>query len=347
MIPYWLLFLYFTAGVLLARGPTDEVRRGNQPMIIFGGLIVAVMVGLRYRVGTDWENYENLFFAARHLSLGELLRIGDPGYQFVSWVAQAVGADLWFVDLVCAVIFAWGLTRFAQAQPDPWLAYLVAVPYLIIVVAMGYTRQAVAIGSIMAGLAQLQQGKSVLRFSLYVFLAALFHRTAVLVLPLVLLASERNRILNAILVLSAGYTLYNLFLAGAADIFVRNYVKAEYNSQGAAIRIAMNLMAATLFLVFRKRLRFTPFEERIWRDFSYAAFAFLALLLVLPSSTAVDRLALYLIPLQIAVLSRFSFLGERAPVAAVVAYSAMIQFTWLTFSDYALDWIPYRFWPLT
>lgn len=56
--------------------------------------------------------------------------------------------------------------RFARSQPDPWLAVLVAVPYLVIVVAMGYSRQAVAIGILLAGLGRLERGGSTLHFAL-------------------------------------------------------------------------------------------------------------------------------------------------------------------------------------
>ena len=45
------------------------------------------------------------------------------------------------------------LIRFCLAQADPWLSVLIAIPYMVIVVAMGYTRQAVALGILMVGLA--------------------------------------------------------------------------------------------------------------------------------------------------------------------------------------------------
>ena len=70
------------------------------------------------------------------------------------------------------------------------------------------------------------------------------------------------------------------------------------------------------------------------------------------SSTVVDRLALYLIPLQIFVLSR---LPESFPnkgransqlVIAVIFYSCAIQFTWLSFADHAESWLPYQLYPL-
>ena len=50
-----------------------------------------------------------------------------------------------------AVPFTYGLFRICRQQPNPWLALVVATPFLIIVVGMGYTRQAAAMGFLMIG----------------------------------------------------------------------------------------------------------------------------------------------------------------------------------------------------
>jgi hypothetical protein len=68
--------------------------------------------------------------------------------------------------------------------------------------------------------------------------------------------------------------------------------------------------------------------------------------LVLPSSTAVDRLALYVMPLQIAVLSRFPLLFGPAGTVIVALYSLAIEFVWLNFTTHARFWIPYQIYPL-
>ena len=305
------------------------------------------MIGLRFEVGADWATYKLLFSYAGYADLGRALAIGDPGYQFVNWCVRRLGAEIWLVNLICAGIFSWGLFRFAQAQPSPWLAVLVAVPYLIIVVAMGYTRQAVAIGILMAGLAAVHRGASTLRFALYVAAAALFHKTAVVALPLVIFSSERNKFLNILAGIVALYLLYTSFLRDSVDNFVRNYIVAKYSSQGAAIRVTMNLVPATLFFFLRRRLGFSDRERRIWFSHSAAAFGLLVLLLVLPSSTAVDRLALYVMPLQMAVLSRVpNVAGARQGTILVVLYSLAVQFTWLNFAVHSKYWVPYKIYPL-
>ena len=101
-----------------------------------GAVIVWLLIGLRYKVGADWETYRFLFSYAGYAKLGRALAVGDPGYQFINWAVQQVGGELWQVNLLCGLIFTWGLYRFARAQPDPWLCIAVAIPYLVIVVAM-------------------------------------------------------------------------------------------------------------------------------------------------------------------------------------------------------------------
>jgi hypothetical protein len=348
LVVYWLLFAYFATGALMRGNQALAPDRRPTPMLALGALVIALLVGFRYEVGGDWQNYEFLFSYARFADLGRVLLIGDPGYQLLNWSVQRLGAGIWLVNLVCGLIFAWGLLRLAKAQPDPWLAFLVAIPYLVVVVALGYSRQAVAIGILMAGMGALERGASVLRFTAYVAVAALFHKTAVVVLPLVIFAGQRSKFLNAAVGIAAFIILWDLFLADSVDQFVSNYIEAEYSAQGAAIRVAMNLVPATLFLLGSRRFGFPEQEEKMWRYFSLAAFAFLAMLLVLPSSAAVDRLALYIMPLQVAVLSRLpAAYASPGPVRLmVVLYSFTVLFVWLNFAVHAQYWVPYQFYPI-
>jgi hypothetical protein len=346
LIVYWLLFLYFAAGAIREQPRPAETARAD---ILFrlGCLLTALMIGLRFHVGADWEPYEIIFAEARNETMGSLPVIADPGYYLINIVVQWLGLELWLVNVVCGLIFAWGLMRFCEAQERPWLAAVVAIPYLVIVVAMGYTRQAVAIGVIMAGLASYIHKGSLLRFAAYVALAATFHKTAVVALPLIAVANERGRWVTLVIAAAMSYVLYHLFLAQSVGRLVTNYIDTRYAAEGAGIRVVMSVVPATLFMLRSKTIGFTERERRIWRNFSLAAFGFLALLLVLNASAAVDRLALYVIPLQLAVLSRprAVLVSEGFGRILVIAYSAAVQFTWLTYAHHARYWVPYHFWP--
>lgn len=314
-------------------------------------MLIALFIGFRYEVGGDWFNYEDTYILAAYDSLTEALVVGDPAYGALNWLGHAVGAEIWFVNLACAAIFAFGLRRFAAAEPNPWLSILVGIPYLVIVVAMGYTRQAAAIGFVLAGLAV--AGKtSLVRFAIYIVLATLFHKTALFVLPLVALSAVKRRGPTIAATGALGLTLYYLFLESSVEGLMVGYIEAQYASEGAAIRVAMNLVPALLFLFMKNRFNLSPNIYKLWRNFAFAAVAMLGLLLVLPSSTVVDRLALYLIPLQLFVLGRLplALSNEARPNAqillGVIIYSGLVQFVWLTSASHAEYWLPYKLYPI-
>jgi hypothetical protein len=349
LLVYWLLFGFFAAGALLTRGMAVTGRLQAPNALLLGAILVCLAVGLRYEVGGDWTTYEFWFTYARYADLGRFLEVKDPAYQLLNWSVQRLDLGFWVVNLVCAMIFTWGLYRFAKVQPDPWLAMVVAVPYLVIVVGMGYTRQAVAIGILMAGLASVSRGGSVIRFAIWVAAAALFHRTAVVALPLVALVGQRNRLVNLVAMAAASVLLYDMMLEDSMQGFVKNYIKAEYSSEGAMIRVVMNLIPAVLFLLFQRRLSFSDEDRALWRNFSLAAVALLVVLFISPSSTVVDRISLYILPLQIVVLCRVPgrlLASDVLGKLLVVIYACLIQFTWLNFASHAYTWLPYQFYPL-
>src|SRR3569833_170796 len=132
MTVYALLFLYFAAGAACEQSQLQA--RGGRPSgasvpLRCGGLLIALVVGLRYQVGADWFTYLQIFHLTSFVDFSTALGNGDPGYQALNWLVQQTGADGWRVNLVCAATFAWGLVRSAEGQPRPWLAMVVAVPY--------------------------------------------------------------------------------------------------------------------------------------------------------------------------------------------------------------------------
>jgi hypothetical protein len=346
LIPYWIVFAFFALGCLFYDKNSPDQRVSHLGLAL-GFILVSVAVGLRYEVGGDWGNYIRIYRFTEFMELSDVFSREESLYLFLNWLAQKLSAEIWLVNVVSATIFAWGLFRLARVQPNPWLALLVATPYVIVVVAMGYTRQSVALGILMAGLATLIRGGSGIRFTLYVVVAALFHKTAVIGLPLALVGVGRNRLLNILFVGLSAYLLFEFFISSSLDRLVRNYVVSEFDSQGALIRILMCVLPALIFLWRAKAFRFNEVEQRLWLNFSLASLLCLALLSLVSSSAPIDRMALYLTPLQIAVLGSVPgvYLSDRLGTLAVGVYSAAALYVWLNYADWAFRWVPYHLYP--
>ena len=355
MWPYWLLFLVPAYGAMSRLGSTS-------PAVIYSSLIIRskawrglfvlliLMIGWRHEVGGDWFSYIERVQTMSDASIASAMIENDPAFGFFYWLAARWGGGVYLVNLLSAVFFSVGLLSFCSAQPRPWLAVVVAVPYLITVVAMGYTRQGAAIGVAMLGMVALSQGR-IVRFVLWIALAATLHKSAVILVPLAVLANSKRRVATLLWVAVTGFALFVLLLQESLEFFEHGYIEAQYQSSGASIRIAMNAVPAAFFILFRRRFQLAPVEKQFWSWMSWSALLFIVLLIVSPSSTAVDRVALYWIPLQLFVFARLpNALGKRNGKNAVwvyfvICYSAAVHFVWLFYADTAFAWLPYQFYP--
>ena len=110
----------------------------------------------------------------------------------------------------------------------------------------------------------------------------------------------------------------------------------------------MNAIPAIIFLSFRDRFNLNRVDKDFWTGASIFALALFSIFFLSPSSVAVDRIGLYLIPLQLFVMSRlpdiFGIYGARNPIInyLVIIYSLLILVVWIFFSTNSYNWIPYK-----
>ncbi|MEB3308474.1 MAG: EpsG family protein [Cyanobacteriota bacterium] len=345
MLPYlfsWGLF----AGVAII----NPLRRLAGSGLLWVALFLVVLIGLREQVGGDWGNYLPYLDSIGPLSLLEALQETEPGYALLNWLGARSGGGVYLVNTICGALFTFGLLRFCRAQPRPWLALTLAFPYLVTVVAMGYSRQGVAIGFEMLALLALQRDR-LLGFLFWIALASSFHRTVLvlLILPASTLSGSLrfSQLIRFALLAGSAYGLYSAVIAPDIDYYVQGYLEAEYQSQGALIRVALCLLPAMLFLPFRRHFDLPPDTQRIWTLISGLALAAAIGLATVASSTAVDRLALYLIPLQLYIGSRLPDTGLLGIPPGIwnkllVAFSLVVLLVWLLFAGHSYAWLPYR-----
>lgn len=352
MLPYWLFFLA-PALVALVSAPLMAVRAdGTRPLRVDATwlLVIAsltIVIGLRYNVGGDWGNYFRYLFGARSLTYWDLGGTEDPGYWALNILSTQLGLGIAGVNTFGALLFSIGLVLFCRSLPRPWLALACAMPYLVTVVAMGYTRQAIAVGLIMIGLVMLGRQRFVL-FAFWVLAGALFHRSAVLMIPIAGLTVSKNRFLSLSLVAGAAALGYFTLLADSTENLVNTYVDQKIASDGAFIRLAMNAVPAALFLFYHKRFALSPTEKKLWLVFSFMAITMFIAFFPTSLSTALDRMALYIIPLQLVVFAHLpdaiGVFGRRnqAIVALILLYYATTLFVWLNFANHSTYWVPYQ-----
>ena len=344
MLPYLLSFgLFAFAGLGKARRITGLTALA---LCVF----LTLLIGLRDQVGGDWFNYYLYLERSVGQPFASILLDTELGYGFLNWVGANIGGGVYFVNTICALVFSIGLLLFCCAQPRPWLALCLSFPYLVTVVAMGYSRQGVAIGLEMIALLALMRDR-LLQFLACIALAATFHNTVLvlLILPVSSLPGglRFSRLIRLLLIGGATYGLFSAVVLPNLYYYQLTYITAEYDSQGALIRVALCLLPALAFLTNRRSFQLPPNVQRIWSLISLMALAAAFGLFTLSSSTAVDRLAAYLIPLQL-------FVGSRIPGTRLlglspglwnqmlITFSLSVLIVWLLFGGHSAGWLPYR-----
>lgn len=342
MLTYWLMFSLPAIGALSTRPGLSILQQIIWLPVL---LLFILTIGLRHQVGGDWESYLELYAYYSTAEVKDILSGSDPGYYLLNRLAAANGWFIYGVNMICGAFAVIGISMFARQQAFPWLALAIAVTYFLIVVAMGYTRQAAAIGLLMMGLAFLGRDRVVL-FIFFIALAVTFHKSAILMLPLVSLAVSRNSKVTGISVGLLTMLLFFLLLMETYETMLKNYVVDDRDeSGGGLVRVAMNSIAAMVYLCCHRRLGLQEVTRRLWW---WGAVVTLALLPITPySATAVDRVVLYLLPLQFVVFGNLPMLVKGSAqrlvvIGGVLGFYGLVLFVWLFFATNAHAWLPYQ-----
>jgi phospho-N-acetylmuramoyl-pentapeptide-transferase len=178
MWPYWIMFCTLAFPAIAARAYPQRTAS-----LLLAGVLLALFVGLRFEVGGDWVQYLVKFQFVQGLPIERVFLESDPGFALLNWLVGHAGLGYYSANFLGGLIFVAGLIAFARHQPEPWVALTVAFPYLVLVVGMGYARQGIAVGFILMSLVALNERKFI-PYLVYIALATLFHKTALIMIPL-------------------------------------------------------------------------------------------------------------------------------------------------------------------
>ena len=351
MIIYWILLL-IPIIAFLTPVRVDSAIHKIQWSVFW--LFLTIVIGLRHEVGGDWMHYlydNELYNSLSGLPFLDLFTKSnlahDIGFLIIHWFSQNLFNGIYTTNLICAGIFTLGLLRLCKSTPEPWLALSIAVPYLVVVVAMGYTRQSAALGFIMWGLVDLMNHKKG-RFYISVILAVLFHKTALIMLLFGVLNKdnffrkwEKKDYLILIIALVFVAAIFNIF-QHMIYFYITN---TDMNSYGALIRISMGVVAAIVFFLFKKRWKSVYKDSNLWSLFSMAILLLTPLVFII--STTVDRIALYLLPMQIVIFTRITILIidnniKYIFMVAILSMYVLVLYIWLNYGLHSVYWLPYK-----
>ena len=342
MTIYWFLIFLPLLFLILESQVKDDL---NAVFWISTSVVVVIIIGTRYEVGGDWPNYLAQLTRASNRDLGTaVLTLNEPLYGLLNWISVKIGLGIYGVNTVCGALFVTGLAVFCRRQPIPWLAWLVGTPYLLVVVGMGYTRQSAALGFLLLGLVCLED-KRVWRYFLLLVIGAAFHKTVLLGAPLAILVWRGNiwlKVAIAIVFSGTSWVMFSDYIVRLLQGYSRSGV---YESIGASYRVWMNAVPAVLFLLLRKKWVKYFDNPSLWVWIAIASI--ISVFLVGYASTAVDRINIYLAPIQLYFWSRLPLLvsdviTQTALLVVICLVYCASFWVWLNLANHSYAWVPYK-----
>ena len=342
MITYWTLFTLPVIGYFLHH------RLGKLFDNLLWGITIFVFIfaiGLRHHIGCDWYSYQSTYETIISNPLSDASSAWGIGFTTLNWLAGQMNIGIYGVNLICAVFFCWAVFTFCHSQPSRWIACLAAVPYLFVIVAMGYTRQSVALGFFLFALLQIERQK-IWHYIGLVVLGSIFHVSVILCLPLALIHiyQKNRRVFFFILIPILFLMLFTIFQGGGWKFNVYfNPETARFHSVGSVWRTIMSALPASVLLLLHHR-RVVTINNSVWY---FLAWICIVSLLVTPvATTGFDRLNIYLVPIQLYAWARLTeipitWLSKQVLTISVIALYGSYLFLWLNFSSHAICWVPY------
>ena len=343
MIPYVLMI---AVPVLLALRGTPR----SFGWLLAVAILYWLMIGFRFHIGMDWNNYLHIYERTQHLSNNDIFFGREPGFTVLNWLAGPLGG-LIFVDAVSALVFCWGFFEVAKRCREPFIAITVATPLLVVGFAMSGTRQAIALGIIFY-LFGTWENRGVWGRILLVLVATLFHFSAIFVLIFVALSANTSAVVRTagLLLVIPMILLIIRFAPSSMDTYTETYAGPQrLTAPGAIAQVGVIAVPALFYLLRRKAWIAVNGDSPLFRDLAIASIAALPVIFV--SSVGAYRFALYFWPVAMYIWAGLPAMIESAlPRAlyrfAIVAASLALLVGWLSFANNRGAWLPYQNWLL-
>lgn len=351
MVAYYFLFILPAFGVI----SPIHIKKNLDSFFWFILILTYIfIIGFRYEVGGDWGTYvytSNIMYSGGFNLFSFVLR-SDYGYELINWITLNLGLGAYGINVFCSVVFTTSLFYFCSLQPNKWLGIIISFPVIIMVLGMGFTRQGVAFSFLLLSIISLTH-KRPIYFFIYIFLAVLFHKSAIIFLPIYLITIEKYKIKHLIF-----FSLFSLFTTlivwgDLRHLFQVYITYRDHNdewglkliSKGALIRLSLNIIPAILMIIFYSKITKNIIEKRIFLSFSFLSILFL--FFVFEFSVVVDRIVLYISFLQIFVLTRLCYIFNNNNTVLIinifiVFFYFIVLIVWLNFGINSHAWIPYK-----
>lgn len=228
-----LLLLILVLGICLC-----EIKKSKLNNAIFLVIVSVTMIVMSYlranTVGIDYKQYGDYFTQVRNggwsflISSQNAYRV-EPGFSLLNYLVSLFTGDVHIFMLVVSII-AVGLTAVLlyKYSPIPWVGMFVFVSFGFFGNTLSFIRQSIAIAIFLFAVHFLKE-KKLLPYILVILLAASFHKTTLIMIPVYFIAHIKVNWKS--LTAYAGLTALVMALSWPLFNFITKYVYQYYATQ--------------------------------------------------------------------------------------------------------------------
>ena len=281
---------------------------GTKVFIILTVVSLVFVAGFRYYVGTDYGGYYKLYNQYADALFFKLKTFDEPGYSVISAISRLFGATDGGLAVFLASAVTITLVVFTLVRNTDEIQYA-----LLLYVFMGCwsgsfngVRQTMAAAFLFAGFPFLRD-KKLFKFLIFVFLAFLCHKSAILMIILFFIAHRNITLLNLVIMLVGVFIFlgsYNFLFQVAENVLDKSYNMDDIylNTSVNIFRILVGVSPAIYFGVSLWNKEKTQIEEfHLNLLFAHASIYFVTL-----NSAYLARTAMYTAPFAVLSISELS-----------------------------------------
>ncbi len=311
---------------------------------IFVIFLLTIFIGFRYEVGGDWIIYERYFNNIPNITFQNFSI--STVFFLINKLAYHTNTQFIGVNFICSLIFMISLAIFLKNSENKWLALTISYPVIIVILAMGYTRQCLAFSFCLLLIKSLED-KSLLRSFVYIILSILSHKSSLFFTSFLLFLYfwyyKKYLYLTISILIPIFFLTYFWFNYGRLIHFYIGIGQHMF-SYGVLPRALLISIVAILFIFYREKF----INMNDYQIFIYTSFSILIIILLpfsFVTSTFIDRLLFYLYPLKIVFFSFANLKDKKINFAIFFIISVYFLYfiTWISFGKNSFSWLPYKF----
>ncbi len=345
MTPYFSVFF-----ILYLFGFIDDKVRSQKIhffLLLTVSIVLVIFIGFRYSVGGDWATYLNVLEKHRYFDFYTAFSTNEFLWTYLNVLSNYFNFGIVGINVFAALVFIISLKVFNKKFSNNSYIYMLAFPYYILLVSMGFTRQCLALSFLLLSLSVDKPFKDI-KILLLLTVGIFFHNSLIFVcwIPFLYkpLISKFKLFMIFILILVIIYLVLTSKIA--FSYYFKYFFTQAVFAEGAKFRILFNLIPSILYIIHTKFF-FKDKDYIIWLSLSLLnIILFILLILNFLPSGMIDRLLVYISIIHLVVFIKLFDLYKNNFREIFIALTSSLFFIymsgWILFGNNSSSWYPYN-----